>query len=451
MQKPTKLWQKNAETSPEVEAFTVGNDRYLDLLLAPFDIMGSIAHAMMLQKVGLLSESESSTLCTELRNIYQETQNNGFVIPEGVEDVHSQVENMLTERLGDTGKRIHTGRSRNDQVLLDLKLFSRAGIQEIVQNSQVLFDQLINLSETYKEYLLPGYTHFQAAMPSSFGLWFGAYAESLVDDLILLQAAYKVTNRNPLGSGAGYGSSLPLDREYTSQLLGFDSPNYNVVYAQMTRGKTERLVSAAIASISSTLGRISADICLYMSQNFGFISFPDHLTTGSSIMPHKKNPDVFELIRARCNKLQALPNELALICANLPSGYHRDMQQIKESYLPAFEVLNSCLHMMSFMLQSIEIKNDILDDPKYKFIFSVEAVNALVNEGVPFRDAYKQVGAQIADGNFEKPESDLLKTHTHLGSIGNPGNAQIRKLMDQTIKSFDFKKVEYALNALIKA
>ncbi len=451
MQKPTKLWQKNTETSPEVEAFTVGNDRDLDLLLAPYDILGSIAHAMMLGKVGLLDESETRTLCAELRNIYHDSENNGFVIDDGVEDVHSQVENLLTERLGETGKRIHTGRSRNDQVLLDLKLFSRAGMKEIVQNSQVLFDQLINLSETYKEYLLPGYTHFQAAMPSSLGLWFGAYAESLVDDLTVLQAAYKVTNRNPLGSGAGFGSSLPLDREYTSQLLGFDSPNYNVVYAQMTRGKTERLVSAALASIASTLGRMSADVCLYMSQNFGFISFPDHLTTGSSIMPHKKNPDVFELIRARCNKLQALPNELALICANLPSGYHRDMQQIKESYLPAFEVLNSCLRMMNFMLQSIEVKKDILDDPKYKFIFSVEAVNALVNEGVPFRDAYKQVGAQIADGSFDKPESDLLKTHTHLGSIGNLGNNEIRKLMDQTIKSFDFEKVESALKALIKA
>jgi len=449
MQKPDKLWQKKTGTAPEVEAFTVGNDRELDMLLATFDVLGSMAHAKMLGKVGLLQESEASQLCSELRNIYKEIENQSFSIEDGVEDVHSQVETILTARLGDIGKKIHTGRSRNDQVLLDIKLFTRSEIAGIVENASTLFTQLIDLSEKHKNDLLPGYTHFQAAMPSSFGLWFGAYAESLVDDLTVVQAAYKVTNRNPLGSAAGYGSSFPLDRGYVSELLGFDSTNFNSVYAQMTRGKSERLVSAAMASIAATLGRMSADICLYMSQNFGFVSFPDHLTTGSSIMPHKKNPDVFELIRAKCNKLQALPNELALICANLPSGYHRDMQLIKQSFLPSFAELNSCLKMMHFMLESIEVNKNILDDTKYRFIFSVEAVNTLVNEGIPFRDAYKRVGERIADGTFEKPESDLLKTHTHVGSIGNLANEKISQLMEEVISGFHFGKVDRALSDLI--
>ena len=428
----------------------MGNDRELDMLLASFDILGSIAHSKMLGKVGLLDDKETAALCRELRNIYSEIESHSFSIEEGVEDVHSQVETILTARLGDTGKKIHTGRSRNDQVLLDIKLFARSGIAGIVQKTKALFDQLISLSEKHKKDLLPGYTHFQAAMPSSFGLWFGAYAESLVDDLTILRAAYDVTNRNPLGSAAGYGSSFPLDREYVTELLGFDSTNYNSVYAQMTRGKTERLVSAAMVSIAATLGRLSADICLYMSQNFGFISFPDNLTTGSSIMPHKKNPDVFELIRAKCNKLQALPNELAMTCANLPSGYHRDMQLIKQSFLPAFEELNGCLNMMNFMLQSIEIKKDILQDPKYKFIFSVESVNTLVNEGMPFRDAYKRVGEQIADDTFTKPESDLLQTHTHVGSIGNLANDKISALIQEVIAGFNFEKMEKAIALLLR-
>jgi len=444
-----KLWQKKFDTATEVETFTVGKDRELDLLLAPFDVLGSIAHASMLCKIGLLTTDENKALCVELKNIYQEIIKGNFRIDDNVEDIHSQIELILTQRLGEAGKKIHTGRSRNDQVLLDLKLYTRSEIKDVVSNTLTLFNKLIDLSESYKEYLLPGYTHLQMAMPSSFGLWFGAYAESLVDDITTLSAAYKVTNRNPLGSGAGYGSSFPLDRELTSKLLGFDSPNYNVVYSQMSRGKTERIVSAALANIASTIGRMSMDICLYMNQNFGFISFPDNLTTGSSIMPHKKNPDVFELIRAKCNRLQVLPNELAMICTNLPSGYHRDMQLIKESFIPAFAELNNCLNMMTFMLNQIVVKKDILEDPKYNDLFSVEAVNNLVLQGIPFREAYKIISESIANGNFERPKNNPLVSHTHTGSIGNLANDKIVSLMNETISGFGFEKVDKALSSLL--
>jgi argininosuccinate lyase len=446
-----KLWQKNFEVLKEVEKFTVGKDRELDLLLAPFDVLGSMAHSAMLQSIGLLTEEEMLVLHKELRNIYEEIENGNFRIEEGTEDVHSQVEFLLTKRIGETGKKIHTGRSRNDQVLLDLKLFTRDRIQQTVQKTHTLFDKLIELSEAHKDKLLPGYTHLQIAMPSSFGLWFGAYAESLVDDLTMLQAAYKVCNRNPLGSGAGYGSSFPLNRQLTTDLLGFDSMDYNVVYAQMGRGKTERLVSGALASIAATIGRMAMDVCLFINQNFGFISFPDELTTGSSIMPHKKNPDVFELIRAKCNKLQALPNELALICANLPSGYHRDLQIIKESFLPAFSELDACLEMMAFMLEHISIKEDILSDEKYKYLFSVEAVNKLVLEGMSFRDAYHAVGKSLAAAEFERPAESPLDTHTHEGSIGNLCNDRISALMNEALEDFHFEKVAKALEDLLKA
>lgn len=445
-----KLWQKKIDTAPEVEAFTVGKDRELDLYLAPFDVLGSMAHAVMLCKIGLLTEKEKNELIIELKNIYEDIKNGSFKIEDNVEDIHSQIELLLTQRLGEAGKKIHTGRSRNDQVLLDLKLFTRNEIKEVVSNTYILFNQLVELSEKYKDCFLPGYTHLQIAMPSSFGLWFGAYAESLIDDLTVLSASYKVTNRNPLGSGAGYGSSFPLDRELTTQLLGFESPDYNVVYAQMSRGKTERLVTAALASIASTLSRLAMDICLYMNQNFGFISFPEHLTTGSSIMPHKKNPDVFELIRAKCNKLQALPNELTLMQTNLTSGYHRDLQLIKESFIPAFGELKSCLSIMNFMLKSIEIKTSILEDPKYKDIYSVEAVNKLVLEGIPFREAYNIIGQSIAYSNFEFPKTNPLLTHTHTGSIGNLSNDKISALLKKTIDCFGFEKVESAIDALLE-
>jgi argininosuccinate lyase len=444
-----KLWQKKTETAPEVEAFTIGKDQSLDLLLAPFDVIGSIAHAIMLHKTGLLEEDELEALKKELRKIYESVSKGTFVIGEHTEDIHSQVEEILTKQLGETGKKIHAGRSRNDQVLLDIKLFCRDKIRTTVFHTKKLFDLLIQLSDQYKNDLLPGYTHFQAAMPSSFGLWFGAYAESLTDDLIVLQAAYKVINRNPLGSGAGFGSSLPIDRELTTELLGFDTMNYNVVYAQMTRGKSEKIVSSALASIASTLSRMAMDICLYMGQDFGFISFPENLTTGSSIMPHKKNPDVFELVRARCNKLQSLPNELALICNNLPSGYHRDMQQIKESFLPAFDMLNTCLEIMSFMLTHIQIKNKILDAPRYNAIFSVEAVNTLVNNGIPFREAYRKTASDIAEGRFKKPENNLPLSHSHTGSMGNPANEKINALMEKIIDSFAFEKAAFAERNLI--
>jgi argininosuccinate lyase len=422
-----KLWQKeNKNTSQLIEKFTIGKDNELDLVLAEFDVIGSIAHTQMLNSIGLISVEELTLIHKELTNILSEIKAGNFKIEDGVEDIHSQIELMLTNKIGEAGKKIHSGRSRNDQVLLDIKLYLRFELKEIVQQVSNLFNSLILLSEEHKEKLLPGYTHLQIAMPSSFGLWFGAYAESLVDDMELVIAAFNVVNKNPLGSGAGYGSSFPLDREMTTELLGFESMNYNVVYAQMTRGKTEKIVSMAMASLAATLSKMAYDICLYMNQNFGFISFPDHLTTGSSIMPHKKNPDVFELIRAKCSKIQSLSNELTLLTNNLPSGYHRDMQLTKEILFPAIVDLKDCLEMFNYMIQHIQIKNDILKDEKYNYLFSVEAVNMEVLAGVPFREAYKKVGNAIEDGNFE-PILEL--EHIHEGSIGNLCNDQIKNNM----------------------
>ena len=436
-----KLWEKSVQVDHDVERFTVGRDREMDLYLAPYDILGSLAHINMLQSIGLLSADELEKLTAELRHIYAETQSGQFTIEEGVEDVHSQVELMLTRRLGDMGKKIHSGRSRNDQVLVDLKLFTRARLQQLVEAVETLFNTLIDQSERYKQVLMPGYTHLQVAMPSSFGLWFAAYAESLVDDLILMQAAYRVCNRNPLGSAAGYGSSFPLDRTRTTDLLGFESMDYNVVYAQMGRGKTERIVASAIASIAATLAKLAFDACLYNSQNFAFIKLPDAFTTGSSIMPHKKNPDVFELTRAKCNKLQALPYQITLIANNLPSGYFRDLQIIKELFLPAFDELDDCLHMVNQMMSQIEVNTHIVDDPRYNLMFSVEEVNRRVQAGVPFRDAYKQVGLEIEAGHFT-PDKHIV--HTHEGSMGNLCNDRITALMQQTVASFDFARAQEA-------
>lgn len=436
-----KLWEKSVQVDHDVERFTVGRDREMDLYLAPYDILGSLAHINMLQSIGLLSADELEKLTAELRHIYAETQSGQFTIEEGVEDVHSQVELMLTRRLGDMGKKIHSGRSRNDQVLVDLKLFTRARLQHTVEGVEMLFNMLIDQSERYKQVLMPGYTHLQVAMPSSFGLWFAAYAESLVDDLIVMQAAYRVCNRNPLGSAAGYGSSFPLDRTRTTDLLGFESMDYNVVYAQMGRGKTERIVASAIASIAATLAKLAFDACLYNSQNFAFIKLPDAFTTGSSIMPHKKNPDVFELTRAKCNKLQALPYQITLIANNLPSGYFRDLQIIKELFLPAFDELDDCLHMVNQMMSQIEVNTHIVDDPRYNFMFSVEEVNRRVQAGVPFRDAYKQVGLEIEAGHFT-PDKHIV--HTHEGSMGNLCNDRITALMQQTVASFDFARAQEA-------
>ena len=436
-----KLWEKSVQVNHDVERFTVGRDREMDLYLAPYDILGSLAHINMLQSIGLLSADELEKLTAELRHIYAETQSGQFTIEEGVEDVHSQVELMLTRRLGDMGKKIHSGRSRNDQVLVDLKLFTRARLQQLVEAVETLFNTLIDQSERYKQVLMPGYTHLQVAMPSSFGLWFAAYAESLVDDLIVMQAAYRVCNRNPLGSAAGYGSSFPLDRTRTTDLLGFESMDYNVVYAQMGRGKTERIVASAIASIAATLAKLAFDACLYNSQNFAFIKLPDAFTTGSSIMPHKKNPDVFELTRAKCNKLQALPYQITLIANNLPSGYFRDLQIIKELFLPAFDELDDCLHMVNLMMSQIEVNTHIIDDPRYNLMFSVEEVNRRVQAGTPFRDAYKQVGLEIEAGHFT-PDKHIV--HTHEGSMGNLCNDRITALMQQTVASFDFARVQEA-------
>lgn len=444
--KKTKLWQKKTAVKKEIEVFTVGKDKEMDLFLAPYDVLGSLAHIQMLESIGLLKKTELKILQKELRNVYSRIENGKFEIENGVEDVHSQVELLLTNKLGDIGKKIHSGRSRNDQVLVDLKLFIRAQIEETVGAVQVLFKSLIDLSNKHKDKLIPGYTHLQIAMPSSFGLWFGAYAESLVDDLIQLQAAFQIANRNPLGSAAGYGSSFPLDRRLTTKLLGFEDLNYNVVYAQMGRGKTERVVSAALASVAATLSKMAMDVCLFINQNFGFISFPDELTTGSSIMPHKKNPDVWELIRAKCNRLQALPNEIAMITTNLPSGYHRDLQIIKENFLPAFGELQSCIAMANFMLQQIQVKDHILEDPKYKYLFSVEAVNKKVLEGKSFRDAYQEVGTEIEAGTFVAPSR--IK-HSHVGSIGNLCNAEICKMMVKVVQGFGFSKVNAALEKLI--
>ena len=413
---PQKLWEKSVQVDRDVERFTVGKDREMDLYLAPFDILGSLAHISMLQSIGLLTAEELKQLTEELRNIYRDTETGKFLIEEGVEDVHSQVELLLTRKLGDIGKKIHSGRSRNDQVLVDLKLFTRSRLQNIVKKTEKLFDTLIAQSEKYKQVLMPGYTHLQVAMPSSFGLWFAAYAESLADDLIVMQAAYRVCNRNPLGSAAGYGSSFPLNRTQTTDSLGFETMDYNVVYAQMGRGKTERIVASAIASIAATLAKLAFDACLYNSQNFAFIKLPDAFTTGSSIMPHKKNPDVFELTRAKCNKLQALPYQITLIANNLPSGYFRDLQIIKELFLPSFDELEECLDMVDLMISQIAVNEHILDDKRYDYMFSVEEVNRRVQTGTPFRDAYKQVGLEIEAGKFS-PDKHIR--HTHEGSIGN--------------------------------
>lgn len=441
-----KLWEKNVQVDHEVDLFTVGKDRVLDLYLAKYDVLGSMAHITMLESIGLLQKDELNTLLAELRNIYAVADRGEFVIEEGIEDVHSQVELMLTRRLGDIGKRIHSGRSRNDQVLLDLKLFTRAQIQELVHIVNELFEVLIAQSNRYQQVLLPGYTHLQVAMPSSFGLWFGAYAESLADDLQLLQAAYKICNRNPLGSAAGYGSSFPLNRQMTTDLLGFDSMDYNVVYAQMGRGKMERTVAFALAGIAATVSKLAFDACMFNSQNFGFIKLPDQFTTGSSIMPHKKNPDVFELTRAKCNKIQGLPQQITLICNNLPSGYFRDLQIIKEMFLPAFDELKDCLRMTSHMMREVKVNEHILNDDKYALLFSVEEVNRLVLEGVPFRDAYKRVGLDIEAGKFI-PNKTVH--HTHEGSIGNLCNDQITMLMQQIIDGFSFNRINEAEQKLI--
>ncbi|HKP33006.1 MAG TPA: argininosuccinate lyase [Chitinophagaceae bacterium] len=431
-----KLWQKeNSSVSELIEKFTVGRDKEFDQLLAKYDVQGSIAHVKMLGKVGILSNKEAAEAVNALEIILKEVAENKFIIEDGVEDVHSQVEFLLTKRIGDTGKKIHSGRSRNDQVAVDIKLYLRAECLAIKEEAKKLFDLLITQSEKFKSQLLPGYTHLQIGMPSSFGLWFGAYAESLVDDLELLAAAYTVSNKNPLGSGAGYGSSFPLDRKMTTQELQFATLNYNSVYAQMTRGKTEKIVSMGMSSIAATLSKLSMDCCLYMNQNFGFISFPDELTTGSSIMPHKKNPDVFELIRAKCNRIQSIPNELTLLINNLPSGYHRDLQLTKEILFPAIEELKACLQLAHVMLSNISVKENILQDEKYIYLFSVEAVNELVNNGVPFREAYQQVGNDIQKGNFEFDTTKELK-HTHEGSIGNLNNQEIKSEMEKVLKKF---------------
>lgn len=441
-----KLWEKNFEVNREIERFTVGRDRELDLYLAKYDVLGSMAHITMLESIGLLAKEELEPLLAELRNIYRLCERGEFRIEDGVEDVHSQVELMLTEKLGDMGKKIHSGRSRNDQVLVDLKLFTRHELRLVVEAVKALFDELIQKSERYKEVLMPGYTHMQVAMPSSFGLWFGAYAESLADDMLFLQAAYRMTNRNPLGSAAGYGSSFPLNRTMTTQLLGFDSMDYNVVYAQMGRGKMERNVSFALASVAGTLAKLAFDACLFNSQNFGFVKLPKECTTGSSIMPHKKNPDVFELIRAKSNKLQALPQQVTLIMNNLPVGYFRDLQIIKEVFLPAFGELKDCLSMAAYIVNKMEVNEHILDNPVYDPMFSVEEVNDLAAHGMPFRDAYKKVGLEIEAGEF-KPRKEIH--HTHEGSIGNLCNDQIVALMERVLGEFHFERVERAEKALL--
>lgn len=441
-----KLWQKNVELNKEIEKFTVGKDRELDVFLAPYDVLGSMAHITMLESINLLTSSELEVLLKELKNIYRLAESGKFVIEDGVEDVHSQVELMLTRKLGDAGKKIHSGRSRNDQVLVDLKLFSRAGIHSIAQESKKLFDELQKQSEKYKNVLMPGYTHTQIAMPSSFGLWFGAYAESLADDMQLLLAAWRVANRNPLGSAAGYGSSFPLNRTMTTKLLGFESMDYNVVYAQMGRGKTERTIAFAIASIAGTISKLAFDACMFNSQNFGFIHLPTECTTGSSIMPHKKNPDVFELIRAKCNKLQTLPSQITAIMNNLICGYSRDLQTIKEVFMPAFGELLDCIRMTAYIVERTEVNEHILENPLYDPIFSVEEVNRRVIAGTPFREAYKQVGLEIEAGNFT-PDRNIH--HTHEGSIGNLCNDKIADLMNATLGEFHFERVDEAVQKLL--
>lgn len=444
-----KLWQKNTLVNKDIDQYTVGKDREMDLYLAKYDVLGSMAHITMLESINLLKKEELSILLKELKSIYEIIDKGQFTIEDDVEDVHSQVELMLTRKLGDVGKKIHSGRSRNDQVLVDLKLFTRDQIRTIVHSVSDLIDILLKQSDKYKDILIPGYTHLQIAMPSSFGLWFGAYAESLVDDLQLLLAAFKVCNRNPLGSAAGYGSSFPINRQMTTDLLGFDSMNYNVVYAQMCRGKMERSVAFAIAGIAATLSKLSFDACLYNSQNFGFIKLPDEYTTGSSIMPHKKNPDVFELSRAKCNKLQALPTEITLITNNLPSGYFRDMQIIKELFLPSFDELNNCISMIGRMIDKVQVNEDVINDDKYAYIFSVEEVNRLVlEENVPFRDAYKKVGLDIEAGNFN-PNKEVK--HTHEGSIGNLCNDKIELLKQKVIDQFEFNNIDKAEAQLLNS
>ena len=442
-----KLWEKSTQVNAKIEAFTIGRDREMDVFLAKYDVLGSMAHIRMLESVGLLKSEELNLLLGELKHIYQLADKGNFVIDEGVEDVHSQVEMLLTAKLGDIGKKIHSGRSRNDQVLLDLKLFARAEIQKTVSAVNNLFEVLISQSNRYKDILLPGYTHLQIAMPSSFGLWFGAYAESLADDLQLLLSAWKITNRNPLGSAAGYGSSFPLNRQMTTDLLGFDSMNYNVVYAQMGRGKMERTVANALASVAATVAKLAFDACMFTSQNFGFIRLPDEFTTGSSIMPHKKNPDVFELTRAKCNKLQSLPQQILLITNNLPSGYFRDLQIIKEVFIPAFAELNDCLEMTALMMAQVEVNTEIMKDSRYDYLFSVEEVNRLASLGMPFRDAYKKVGFEIEAGNF-KPDKTVK--HTHEGSIGNLCNDEICIYKDDILSQFTFLKVLDAENKILK-
>lgn len=443
-----KLWQKDKDVQHDVESFTVGKDREMDLYLARFDVLGSLAHIHILESIGLLTKPELEKLSAELRVIYKEMEKGGFVIEEGTEDVHSQIEHLLTKKLGDTGKKIHSGRSRNDQVLVDIRLLLRDELEQLVHSIRSLFDLLINLSNKHKDDLLPGYTHLQLAMPSSFGLWFGAYAESLVDDVITIVSAYRVTNKNPLGSAAGYGSSFPLNRKMTTELLGFATLNYNVVYAQMGRGKTERIAAAAMANVAATLSKLAMDVTLFMNQNFGFVSFPDELTTGSSIMPHKKNPDVFEIIRGRCNQIAALPNTIMMMTANLPSGYHRDLQLLKELLFPAFGSLRDCIAMAHMMLSAVKVKQNILDDEKYKYLFTVEEVNKLVQQGVPFRDAYRQIGEQVEKGSFK--HTGTIK-HTHEGSIGNLCNDDIVAQMDLIMSKLPFATVHKALEELIGA
>ena len=441
-----KLWEKSTQPLEEIDRFTVGHDRELDLYLAPYDVLGSMAHVTMLHSINLIADNELQPLLNELRHIYHTTQNGQFVIEDGIEDVHSQVELMLTRKLGDMGKKIHSGRSRNDQVLVDLKLYTRHKLQQVIEAVKQLFDELQKQSERYKHIIMPGYTHLQVAMPSSFGLWLGAYAESLADDMLYLEAAWRLTNRNPLGSAAGYGSSFPLDRQMTTTLLGFDSMDYNVVYAQMGRGKMERNVAYALAPVAGTVAKLAFDACMFNSQNFGFIKLPDECTTGSSIMPHKKNPDVFELIRARMNRLQALPQEMTLIMNNLPSGYFRDLQELKEAFLPAFDRLIDCLHMTTYIIERIKVNEHITDDPRYDPMFSVEEVNRLAASGTPFRDAYKKVGLEIEAGEFH-PDKNIH--HTHAGSIGNLCNDRIAQLMSNTLARIDFAKVDAAIASLL--
>lgn len=442
-----KLWEKSVQVTDEIDRFTVGHDRELDLYLAPYDVLGSMAHVTMLHSIGLIADDELRPLLQGLKEIYDQAMAGKFVIAEGIEDVHSQVELQLTEKLGEMGKKIHSGRSRNDQVLVDLKLFTREKIRQVALAVRELYDELQNQSEKYKEVLMPGYTHLQVAMPSSFGLWFGAYAESLTDDMLLLEAAYRLTNRNPLGSAAGYGSSFPLDRQMTTDLLGFDSMDYNVVYAQMGRGKMERNVAFALASIAGTVAKLAFDACMFSSQNFGFVKLPDECTTGSSIMPHKKNPDVFELIRARLNRLQALPQELTLIMNNLPCGYFRDLQELKEAFLPAFDRLIDCLQMATYIIGRIRVNEHILDDNRYDAMFSVEEVNRLAAQGMPFRDAYRKVGLDIDAGRFV-PQKQIH--HTHAGSIGNLCRKEVDALMENIWQKFHFEKADRAVEELLR-